>query len=230
MLREAARLYEQGDLAGAASRCDRLIRQFDNAAEIGEAYYIRGLCRAKRRRMTAAAEDFAMAARKSKRDDLEALSLASLGSLAYQSGDWRGAHRHFTESLPKLPDAPPKDELLYTAGVAAQRAGEWRDASRWFREILWKFAHRPIAAKARRMVQWRHPYFAIQLGVFRSSANAAEFVRQWRERRVDAVQENLPRGGEAVWVVMAGHYRTYAEARQGLKRIRAMEPGAFIIP
>jgi len=230
MLQEAARLYSSGDVQGASSRCDRLIHQFGDATEIGEAYYIRGLCRVKGRQMQAAAYDFQMAIRKSKREDLEALSRASLGTLSYQAGDWKGAHEHFEEALPKLPNSPPKDELLFTAGVAAQRAGEWKDASRWFREILWRFAGRPISAEARRMSQWRHPYFAIQLGVFRSSTNASEFAKQWRQHRVDAVQENMPRGGEAVWVVMAGRYATYADARKGLERIHPLQPGAFIIP
>ena len=230
MLREADQMYRGGDLAGATTRCDRLIQNFGDAAEIAEAHYIRGLCRVQSRQFKAAIEDFEAATRKSKRDDLTALSRASWGSLAYEAGDWRGAHRLFSEALPKLPVSPPADELLYTAGMAAQRAGEWEDASRWFREIIHRFGNRPIATEARRMAQWRHPYFAIQLGVFRSSTNAAEFVRKMRDQRVDAVQENMPRGGEAVWVVMAGRYRTYTDARQGLEQLRRIQSGAFIIP
>ncbi|MHA1600320.1 MAG: SPOR domain-containing protein [Alphaproteobacteria bacterium] len=229
-LQEASRLYESGDIATASSRLDPLIRDFRDAAQIGEAYYIRGLCRAKARRMQAAAGDFKMAVRKSKRDDLTARGRASLGSLAYQKGDWRGALEYFEKALPDLPDTPSKDDLLYAAGVAAQRAGQWKDASRYFREILRKFGSRPVAIQARRMAQWRHPYFAIQLGVYRDSSNAARAVQQWREHRIDAVQENLPRRGEAVWVIMAGRYRTYNEARQGLQRIRNIESGAYIIP
>jgi len=230
LLREADQMYRSGNVTGAATRCDRLIQNFGDANEIAEAYYIRGLCRARSRQVKAAIDDFQAATRKSKRDDLTALSRASCGSLAYQLGDWDAAHRHLSEALPDLPASPPKDELLYTAGMAAQRAGEWEDASRWFREIIHRFGNRPIATEARRMAQWRHPYFAVQLGVFRNSNNAAEFVRKMREQRVDAVQENLPRGGEAVWVVMAGRYRTYADARRGLEQLRRIQRGAFIIP
>jgi tetratricopeptide (TPR) repeat protein len=230
MLREADELYRSSDIPGAKARCDRLIQNFPDAAEIAEAHYIRGLCHAHSRQANAAAKDFEAAARKSRREDLTALSRASLGSLAYHAGEWERAHRNFSEALPNLPATPPKDELLYTAGLAAQRAGAWDDAARWFREVMHQFGNRPVAADARRMAQWRHPYFAIQLGVFRDSTNAAALVRRLRDQRIDAVQENMPRGGEATWVVMAGRYRTYAEARRGLESIRQAQSGAFIIP
>ncbi len=230
MLREADELYRSSDISGAKARCDRLIQNFPDAAEIAEAHYIRGLCHAQTREINAAARDFEAAARKSRREDLTALSRASLGSLAYHAGEWDRAHRNFSEALPALPATPPKDELLFTAGLAAQRAGQWDDATRWFREVMHHFGDRPVAADARRMAQWRHPYFAVQLGVFRDSTNAADLVRRLRDQRIDAVQENMPRGGEAVWVVMAGRYRTYAEARRGLESIRQVQSGAFIIP
>ena len=229
-LQESSQLYSQGNIATASARLDPLIRDFGDAGQIAEAYYIRGLCRAKARQMTAAIADFKLAVRKSKRDDLTALARASLGSLSFQKGDWHGASEYFEKALPDLKDVPPKDELLYSAGIAAQRAGEWKDASRYFRQILHKFGNRPIASQARRKAQWRHPYFAIQLGVFRDSTNAARAVKRWRDQRIDAVQENQPRGGEAVWVIMAGHYRTYADARRALERIRTLVPGAYILP
>ncbi|HSW45830.1 MAG TPA: SPOR domain-containing protein, partial [Phycisphaerae bacterium] len=97
-------------------------------------------------------------------------------------------------------------------------------------EILNRFRDRPIAADARRKASWPHPYFSIQLGVFRDSANAAKVVREWRAKNLDATQESLPAQGQATWVVMAGRHRTYAEAIQALQQVRKLHPSAFIVP
>ena len=229
-LAQASQLYSSGEITSATVRLDRLIADFGGAAEIGEAYYLRGLCRAQARQSRPAVEDFQQALRKSKRHDVKTRALVSLGTLAYRRGDWAEAAEWYGEALPRLANKPPKDEILYCTGIALQRIGRWRESARRFADILHKFRGRPIAAEARRMAMWRHDYYAIQLGAFRDSDNAARAVYDWRERRVDAVQENLRRQGEALWVVMTGRYRTYAEATAGLQRIRKLEPTAHIIP
>jgi len=214
----------------AASRLDRLIADFGGAAEIGEAYYLRGLCRAKTKQDQTAVEDFQQALRKSDRHDVKTRSLVSLGTLAYERGDWAEAAMWYEEALPRLADRPPKDEILLCTAISLQRIGRWTESSKRLAEILHKFRERPIAAEARRMASWHHSYYTIQLGAYRDSDNAARVVYDWRERRIDAVQENLYRGGEALWVIMTGRYRTYADALAGLERIRELEPSAHIIP
>jgi len=229
-LAQASQLYSSGDIPSATGRLDRLIADFGGAAEIGEAYYLRGLCRAKARQDRPAVEDFQQALHKSKRHDVKTRALVSLGTLAYRRGDWAKAAEWYGQALPRLADKPPKDEILYCTGIALQRIGRWKESAKRFAEILHKFRGRPIAAEARRMASWRHAYYAIQLGAFRDSDNAARAVYDWREKRVDAVQENLRRQGEALWVVMTGRHRTYAEAVAALRRIRKLEPSAHAIP
>jgi hypothetical protein len=111
-----------------------------------------------------------------------------------------------------------------------QRVGKWKDAALCFSEILQRFRDRPIAADARRKAAWSHPYFSIQLGAYRDLNNAAQVVRGWRDKNLDATQENLPIQGQAMWVVMAGRYRTYGEAIEALQYVRKLAPGAYIIP
>lgn len=229
-LAQASQLYSSGQITSAALRLDRLITDYGGAAEIGEAYYLRGLCRAKLKQGQPAVEDFRQALRKSDRPDVKARSLVSLGTLAYERGDWAAAAEWYDEALPRLADKSPKEEILFCSGIALQRIGRWTKSAKRFAEILHKFRERPIAVETRRLAAWRHNYYAIQLGAFRDSDNASRAVYDWRERRVDAVQENLHRQGEALWVVMTGRYRTYAEALAGLTQIRKVEPGAHIIP
>ncbi len=230
MLIRANQAYARGDLSGACGRLDRLIAEHDGAVEIGEAYYLRGLCRAKSRQFGPAAKDFEAAISKSRRDDLTRDARVSLASLAFQRGDFDQAVDYYQKVLPAMPAAPPKDEVLYAAGLAMQRVGKWRDATLCFAEILNRFRDRPVAADARRKAAWPHPFFSIQLGAYRESSNAAGQVQSWRRRSLDATQETLPVQGQAMWVVMAGRYRTYAEATQALQHVRKLQPSAVIIP
>jgi len=230
ILIQASQLYSHGQITSASSQLDRLIADYRNAAEISEAYYLRGLCRAKVKQIQPAIEDFQKAVEKTNRPDIKARSLVSLGTLTYERGDWVQAAKWYEDALPRLADRPPKEEILFCCAVSLQRIGRWRESDKRFAKLLHKFRDRPIAAEARRLAAWRHPYYAIQIGAFRDSDNAAKVVYDWRERRLDAVQENLHRGGEALWVVMTGRYRTYAEAQAALARIREQVPGAYIIP
>ncbi len=229
-LAQANQAYARGDTAGACTRLDRLIADFDGAAEIGEAYYLRGLCRTKNRQYGLAVKDFEAAVKKSKRDDLTQNAKISLASLAFQRGDWHRAVDYYEDVLPRMPATPPKEEVLYAAGLAMQRVGKWKEASLCFSQIVNKFRHRPIAADARRKAAWPHPYFAIQLGAFRDSANAAKMVQTYRSRNIDASQESLPLHGHAMWVVMTGRYRTYAEAIDGLAQVKKWQANAVIVP
>lgn len=227
---DASRDYSRGDTTSAVQRLDRLIREYGQAEQIAEAYYIRGLCRAKAGQRQAAVQDFEQAIGKSNRADLTAQCRASLAAIAYQSGDYRQAASLYALAVGELPDVPPTDLILYTAGKAMQRVGDWRGAKYQFARILHRFRDRPIAEDARRMVNWRHPYFAIQLGAFRSSDNATEAMRNFAQTGLDAQREFLPRGNQSLWIVMTGRYQTYEEARAALTGIRRRHPDARIIP
>lgn len=230
VLIQANRQYAQGDFAAAAASLDRLIRDYGQTQEIAEAHYLRGLCRFNQQQREAAAQDFERGIEKSNRADLTARCQASLASIAYQRGHWTRAAGLYAGSVKDLPDAPPTDTILYAAGMAMQRAGEWQQARLQFARILNRFRDRPIASDARRMAAWRHAFFSIQLGAFRDADKAGTAVYQYRQKGLDAWQENLPRGKDALWIVMAGRYGDYAQALSALERVRRIEPKAAVLP
>ena len=226
----AGQEYNEGKHVSAAARLDRLINDYSGAAEIGEAYYLRGLCRAKAGQAEAARGDFDAALEHSKRDDLTGRANASLGTIAFDRGQWSTAAEYFGKAIPKLPDAPPKDQILFSAAVASQRAGNWKQGTLYLSMLLRNFHNRPVAVEARRLATWQHQCFSIQLGVYRNSSNAQEAMKDYRRKGLDPDQENVPRGGEAVWIVRTGHYLTYAQATAALASVRRIEPKAYIIP
>jgi len=230
VLTEAATMYGRGQTTAAKAKLDPVIRDFYQAIEISEAYYVRGLCRFKDRELRASSEDFELAIKKTNRRDLAARCHASLATIAYQRADWPRAADLYEKALADLPNQPPTDAIRYAAGTAMQRCGRWRKAKLQFGRILLDFRQSPIAADARRMAGWNHEYYSIQLGVFENADNAARAVRRYREQGLDALQENHRRMGKAMWVVMVGRYPTYADARSALEWVRKKQPDACIIP
>lgn len=230
MLIQANQQYARGDLSGATGRLNRLIKDYGQAGEIGEAYYLRGLCQVRTGQPEAARRDFEEALTRSRRADLTARAQASLGTLAYERGQWSDAAERFAKALPGLPNQPPKDEVLFSAAMANQRAGNWKKSTAYLAELLRNFHHRPIAVEARRLAAWRHEHYAIQLAAYQSSTNAQEAVKAWRKKGLDPELENVPRGGAALWIVTVGHHRTYAEASSALASMRKLEPKAIIVP
>lgn len=229
-LRDASRQYQAGNTTPAVSTLDRIIRDYGQAAEIGEAHYIRGLCRFKTLQLQAASEDFERGISKSNRSDLTARCRASLAAIAFQNGNWRQAAELYGRAVGDLPDAPPTDAVLYAAGIAMQRAGDWKNANIQFARILHRFRNRPLATDARRMALWRHPYYSIQLGAYRDADRAGKATQSLRAQGFDVCQEHMPRDGQALWIVMAGRYGTYDEARVALGRARQRQSQATIVP
>jgi len=230
VLIDASRQYMQGDISTATANLDRLIREYDHAAEIAEAYYLRGLCRFISQQPQAAGEDFERGISKSNRSDLTARCRASLAAIAFQFENWNRAANLYQQAVAELPDVPPTDAVLYTAGLSMQRAGQWQQANLQFARILHRFRNSPVAEDARRMAAWRYPYYAIQLGAYRDADNAGKAVQSLRQQGFDPVQEYLPRGAESLWVVTVGRYPTFNDARHALAGVRQRQPQATIIP
>ncbi|NLE61837.1 MAG: tetratricopeptide repeat protein [Planctomycetes bacterium] len=228
---EAKGLYDQSRFADAINKLNPVIRDFGQAVEIGEAYYLRGLCRSKLGDPKGAAADFEQSIASSRNDSVIVRSKISLAAVSFQTRQWSKAADLYVEVVPRLDDKPPADQVMYYAGTALRRAGRWREATQYFARILHRFPDSPIAADARRMAGWQHEYFAIQLGAYQDAGNAERAVQAYRTRNLDFVQmENHPWGGRVLWAVMTGRYRSYEDAVAALGRIRSVAPDANIIP
>jgi TolA-binding protein len=229
-LRLAASQYVRGDSTAAVQKLDRIIRDYPRAAEIAEAYYIRGLCHARSGRADAAKQDLRKAISDGKREDLVADAQASLAGIAYKEGDWSTAANYYADAIKGLPDSPPKDQIHYHAGVAMQRSGQWRQAQQQFAMILFKFRQSSVAAPAQRQAAWKHEFFSIQVGAFSSTAQADKAIEGFRAKGLDTFQEFSSPDGGAKWLVLSGRYTTWAEAQAALARVRRVQADAYIVP
>lgn len=230
ILQRASQLVSSGQYNDAVTQLNRIIPDYDSAEEIGEAYYLRGVSFFHEGRLDAAEKDFRRALAKAKRADLKAYAQASLGTIAFRRSQWDRAADYFKASVGKLPNEPPTDQLLYTAGLAMRRAGDWDEAKFQFARVLREFRGTEVAQLALHQATWHHPFFSIQLGVYRDARNATQAVEGFRQRGIQAVRESKARYGESMWVVRSGQYSTYSAALSALPSLRRVQPDAVIIP
>lgn len=227
---DADRAYRTNDTAGAIAKLDGVLRDYPNTPESAEAYYIRALCHAKAGRTAEARSDLERCLGLSAREDLSARAAATLGGLEYDAGDYEAAIGTFERALPHLPAAPPTDLVMHRHGIALQRLGRWKDARAIFASLLESYPSSEVAEDARRRFSWKQQYFSVQCGAFERAASADELIRKLSGTLADAWKEPEARHGRPLYVVYAGQYPRYADAQNGLRQVRKIVPGAFIVP
>lgn len=229
-IRQAHQAYRHRQYA----RCERLASPViaAHAAEpdTAEAYYLRGLARLRTDRKQAAKTDFEKGRRLTDRAELKALLHAQLGNLEYEAGQYERAAGHYRMAEADLPPHPPSDRVLLRYGMSLQRSGRFREGKRVLARLLLRFPSGRPADQARRKVTWPHDYHRVQCGVYSKAETARAAARRLSDRGVPASSWRQTRNGKTRYVVQAGRYRTYPEARRALEEIRPIVPDAFIMP
>jgi TolA-binding protein len=230
-LMRAHQAYEQGELTTAENGAGRLIGAYPHAREIGEAYYVRGLARARQGRTSEAETDFREAIKRSQRRDLSGRAATSLGMVLQERGEFGEAASSYEGAAANLEAGEVQATAMYNLGVCRQREGRWSEARRAFKSFLRKYPSSPEAAQARRRAAWPHEHFAIQCGVFGNSANAQRMLEQLRRENLQAYVE--AHGGQR-WggasAVRVGRFRDYGAAARALPMVKRVVADAYIVP
>jgi TolA-binding protein len=230
MLLNANRAYTRGEYAAGERSATEFLRSFPSSSAIGEAYYLRGLCRLRLDQRDAARADLTAGAAAADQSELRANCQAALADLAYEDGDMKTALAGYGAAAPHLPAQPPTDQVLYRYGVCLQRAGRWGEARHVFSRLLDEFGSSREVAAARCRFAWPHDYFAIQCGTFRRVDDGNKAAGDLRHKGLIASTEFIELDGRTVWRVLTGQYVTYEKAQTDLPRVRALVPEAAIVP
>lgn len=229
-IRHAHQAYRHREYA----RCERLaspvIAAHATAPDTAEAYYLRGLARLQSDRKQAARTDFERGRRLTDRAELKALLNAQLGNLEYEAERYGRAAGHYRMAEANLPPDPPSDRVLLRYGMSLQRSGRFREGKKVLAKLLLRFPSGRPADQARRKITWPHDYHCVQCGVYSKAETAQAAARRLSDRGVPASSWRQTRNGKTRYVVQAGRYRTYPEARRALEEIRPIVPDAFIMP
>lgn len=229
-LQQSVRYYRDGLFAEAEQAATRAIRSDEGRPGAAEAYYVRGCARMRRGERLQAATDFERAIAVSRRAELTAKAKASLGCVAVENGEYERAVDYFADSVNRLPQRPPLDEIMLRYAVALLRTGEWGQARMVLGRTISGFRGRSTESEARRLFGWPNDYFSIQCGVFHRRSNAESLKNELRQSGWPAEVHTDIVGGRGVYYVWLGQYPTYAQAAAALPKIRVIEREAFVVP
>ncbi|UCG33582.1 MAG: tetratricopeptide repeat protein, partial [Phycisphaerales bacterium] len=227
----AHQAYEQGELGAAESGAGKVIGAYPHAREIGEAYYVRGLARARQGRTSEAETDFREAIKRSQRRDLRGRAGTSLGMVLQERGEFGKAASSYEGAMANLEAGEVQATAMYNLGVCRQREGQWSEARGAFESFLRKYPSSAEAAQAHRRAAWPHEHFAIQCGVFGEAGNARRMLEQLRRENLQAYVE--AHGGERLGgasAVRVGRFRDYGAAARALPMVKRVVADAYIVP
>ncbi|MBK8268938.1 MAG: tetratricopeptide repeat protein [Planctomycetes bacterium] len=159
--------YRRQNFQDAEAKLNRFIKQYPNAPESAEAYYLRSLCGARRSNKVMAEADARQCIKLAKDKQLAANAHATIATLCFEANRDSNAIEHFSAALAVLPDKPPADLLRFRYATCLQREGRWSESRTQYIAVCTKFPGSDIASLAKRMQDWPHDSFAIQCGAFR---------------------------------------------------------------
>ncbi len=230
LLAEGEAAYRARQYDTAVTRLSGFLGSAGTQPEAARALYVRGMAYAQTGRRAQAYADLQRAAAQAGDPQVAGGAWAVLGVMRFEDEDWAGAVQALRRAVDQLPAGAPEDALRYRLALALERTGQWSAAQRAFRELLEKFPQGAYQKVAARRLQLRPDHFAVQCGVFASASSADELAAQLRGDGLPAEVRREPRGGETRYVVLAGRYETYAQARKALAQVKARLPDAVLWP
>jgi tetratricopeptide (TPR) repeat protein len=221
--------YAKGDDAAVVEASDRFLHSDSGSGQAAEAYYLRGLARARQGQTDPARADFNEALRLGRRKDLKGLVHGELGKLDFDAGQMKAAEGHYRQMLEVIPaDAPQAEGALYRLGCALQYLGQWSQADAYFDKVIHNFDGSDIsrlAVNRVRAVRW-----AIQAGAFQNELAGKQMAQNLRTLALEVRFDSGLRDGRMMRLLRVGSYPTFGAAKADLERVRKYAADAFITP
>jgi tetratricopeptide (TPR) repeat protein len=215
--------YEREDYGGAIDQLSRFLSQVDQGPDVAQALYIRGMSHAQAGLRPAAYADLRRCVTLPTEQDVIWRSYTVLGTLRFEDQQWAEAARDLRAAVTRMPNASPKDTVLYKLGLCYERSGRWSEAQGCYRGITASFPRGSYASAARRRLQLNADHFAIQCGAFRERSNAETLSSNLEREGLLAYVRRELRGRTALYVVLVGRCATYDDALRQLAMVRQFE-------
>ncbi len=235
-----------------AKRYERTVEQLalfidrvENAPELADAYYLRGIASAKLRRRRDAYDDLNAAIRSYPNPEVQWKARVTLGVMLFEDRRWSDASIVLRDALDRMPRRRkanplgmgetgsrrnPTPYVLYLQGLSLERSGAWSEALVPFERITRDFPNSPQSETARLRLRVRPTHFAVQCGVFGRANNADQRLTELQRAGFRPYLKQEPRGRKLVNVVLVGQYRDYQQALRELARVKGFVPDAVLWP
>ena len=226
-LRGAAKLIQEKSYATAADELKEFVKTYSASDEIGEAYYLMGLCRVYTNQLDGAGNDFASALAAADVPILEHYVRISLANLAFERQGYSTASEFYGTYLDKLPRRAPFDLAYYRYGLALQATGQWKQADVQFSRVLYLFGGSDIRPSTQEHFNKTH--YAIELGSF-ESLELADRQRQELPDLVTQLPQVRYRRDGWRYVNLYGKFTDLVQAKKAMENIKKQIAQARIVP
>lgn len=222
--------FRNKNYSAAQQKLDGFLSRFPKHPDSADAYYLRALRKIETSNKDQAREDARKCVELAKDRELKANAHATLATLLYENNNTIEAIDHFDAALKSLPDKPPADLLHYRYGICLQREGRWQDARLEFAAVYQRYPSSTLADHARRLYEWPHNAFSIQVGAFRDSDSASELNQRLKRSALPSRVERKSRSGETLYTVYVGKYPEMDDANRMLMTVKKVVSDAFVVP
>jgi tetratricopeptide (TPR) repeat protein len=229
-LSDAKSAYEAKQYARSIEHAARFLEQVLDAPETAEALYYKGLSEAYSDRRREAYKDLQHAVTLDGPKELRWRAHAALGSLHFEDSEWEKAAEEFGIAAAIMPEAAPRDLILYRQGLARERSGDWPAAQAVYEQLIAEYHGSNSALAAERRLGARSDTFAVRVGEFAVPENADNFMFELQRQGLTPYLYRDRRGPKTVYVVLIGRYETQEEAERATEQLREFVPHASIWP
>lgn len=150
LLEDGESAYRRQQFTQASDTLTRFVSGVSVGQEGYErAYYLRGMSYAQSGRRNQAYRDLETCVRTGQDPDVIWKAYVSLGTLRFADEQWPAAALAYRAAADRMPDAPPKDTVLYRLAISYERMGRPSQAELPLREVIEKFPDSASGRSAR---------------------------------------------------------------------------------
>lgn len=202
--------------------------------EAAEALYLRGRAYEQRpvssqgqldANMQAARSSYVDALKRGPSKELSTYIHASLGKVAFFQDDFGTASQQLWLAYGELKDSDLKAASLYYLGKSQQRSSQFNDADQTFSNVIQRYGGTEWAKKATAARGVRT--FYVQLGAYANPKSADAMVKAMQQRGIQPARATDDKGR---YLLRAGPFGSYAQAKQARLRLQDLFKDAFVIP
>ena len=230
MLDAGIKAHQQQNYTASVERLTAFLSEVKGKPESSRAAYVRGMSYASLNKRAEAYADLQLATQPPADPDAVWRAYKVLSDLRFEDGNYEAALRMAAAAVGGMPNAPPKDAMLYRQGVCYERLGRWDDARRPFQLVSEQFPDTTYGRAGQRRLALNARHFAIQCGSFANVRNADALRSRLAQAGFPTYTRQEPRGATTVNVVLVGRYTSFNEALSQLTAVRRHVSDAVLWP
>lgn len=225
---DAESLFLLGEFEQSFLRFETFMTRNGRSPYISDARYWAGICALKLGNVKKARAYISRTYARPRTALLGNLALIGLADCDYMENRFSAASSKYRQTLDRA--GTQKARVLYQLGMCSNRLGKLRDAQKYFREVTATYPGTKHADLAEEKLKFTGSVFSVQVGAFDSRENAETVRSQIARRRFSPYIQPISRGGKLLHCVRVGRFKTWKQANDFLRKLKAIGFDAVIVP